>query len=348
MEPRPTNVGRGLVYMTDVLELTRALLAIPSPTGHEHAVTAWLADYLTSLGWVVERQAVRDGRENIYAHRGQPLVVFSTHLDTVPPEVPFRETDTRIHGRGACDAKGIAAAMVVAAERLIASGESNLGLLFVVGEENGSDGAKVAFLLEPKGQFLINGEPTENRLVTAQKGVLRVTLEATGIAAHSGYPELGDSAIDRLLDALAAIRQIEWPVDAVLGACTLNVGRIDGGVAPNVVAPSARAELMVRLVGPAGPIRDAIVAAAGKNVTVGFPLEIPVLRAPSLPGYAELTVAYGSDLPFFGAWGTGYQLGPGTIHLAHTDRESISKQELEDGVTEYLKLARTLIAGVAA
>lgn len=348
MEPRPTTVGRGFVHMTDVLELTRALLAIPSPTGAEHAVTAWLADYLGRRGWLVERQPVRDGRENIYAHRGAPVVVFSTHLDTVPPDVPFSETATHIHGRGSCDAKGIAATMVAAAEVLIASGESRVGLLFVVGEENGSDGAKVAFLLEPKGRFIINGEPTENRLVTGQKGVLRVTLNATGVAAHSGYPELGDSAIDRLLDALVAIRQIPLPTDPVLGPCTLNVGRIEGGAAPNVVAPSAQAELMVRLVGESGPIRDAIAEAVGARVHVAFPLEIPVLRAPPLAGYREATVAYGSDLPFFGAWGTGYQLGPGTIHVAHTDRENISKQELLSGVTQYVELARTLLAGGVA
>lgn len=348
MEPRPTNVGRGFVHMTDLLDLTRALLAIPSPTGSEHAVTDWLATYLAGRGWQVERQPVRDGRENIYAHRGSPVVVFSTHLDTVPPDLPFRETETHIHGRGSCDAKGIAATMVVAAEQLIAAGEQRVGLLFVVGEENGSDGAKVAFLLEPKGRFIINGEPTENRLVTAQKGVLRVTLEATGVAAHSGYPELGDSAINRLLDALHAIRQIDWPSDPVLGQSTVNIGRIEGGAAPNVIAPSARAELMVRLVGSAEPIRDAIVTAVGDRVAVDFPLEIPILRAPSLPGYEQLTVAYGSDLPFFAAWGTGYQLGPGTIHLAHTNRESISKQELADAVTQYVELARTLLAGAVS
>ncbi|MEO5800073.1 MAG: M20/M25/M40 family metallo-hydrolase [Gemmatimonadales bacterium] len=332
--------------MTDVLELTRALLAIPSPTGREHAVTDWLAGFLESTGWHVDRQPVRDGRENIYAHRGAPEVVFSTHLDTVPPDVPFSETATHIHGRGACDAKGIAAAMVVAAEVLIAGGEDRIGLLFVVGEENGSDGAKVAFLLEPKGHFIVNGEPTENRVVTGQKGVLRVTLEARGVAAHSGYPELGDSAIDRLLDALAAIRQIPWPSDPILGLCTLNVGRIEGGAAPNVIAPSARAELMVRLIGDAAPIREAITAAAGDRVAVEFPLEIPILRAPALPGYPATTVAYGSDLPFFAAWGTGYQLGPGTIHLAHTDHENIAKQELIDAVAQYVEVARTLLAGV--
>ena len=226
--------------MIDPVDLTRELLAIPSPTRHEHAVIAFLAAKLTELGWQVTRQPVRDGRENLYAHRGAPVVVFSTHVDTVPPELPYRETADVIYGRGACDAKGIAAAMIAAAEELVASGETRIGLLFVVDEEDGSEGAAVAAALTPKGRFLINGEPTDNRLVTAQKGTLKAILEVTGTAAHSGYPELGDSAIDRLLDALQRIRAITWPVDPVLGPSTLNIGRIEGGEAPNVVAAHAR------------------------------------------------------------------------------------------------------------
>ncbi|MES2123084.1 MAG: M20/M25/M40 family metallo-hydrolase [Gemmatimonadota bacterium] len=334
--------------MTTVLDLTRSLLAIPSPTGSEHAVTAWLAAHLERGGWQVTRQAVRDGRENIYAHHGAPQVVLSTHLDTVPPEVPFSERDGRIFGRGACDAKGIAAAMVTAAEQLYAAGERRVGLLFVVGEENGSDGARAAVTLEPKGRFIVNGEPTENLLVTGQKGVLRVSLHATGVAAHSGYPELGDSAITRLLDALQAVREIPLPHDPVLGACTINIGTITGGAAPNVVAPSASAELMVRLVGPSQPILDAILAAVSGRVAVDFPLEIPVMRAPPLDGYRETTVAFGSDLPFYTAWGTGYQLGPGTIHLAHTSQESIGTQELIDAVEAYVVITRKLLSSVAS
>lgn len=348
MEPRPTNVGRGFVHMTDLLALTRSLLAIPSPTGSEHAVTAWLAGHLEQLGWLVTRQPVRDGRENIYAHRGAPVVVFSTHLDTVPPDLPHTETESRIHGRGACDAKGIAAVMVTAAEELHTAGEDRIGLLFVVGEENGSDGALVAHRLEPKGRFIVNGEPTENQLVTAQKGVLRVTLTASGIAAHSGYPELGDSAIDHLLDTLERIRRIPMPFDPVLGPGTVNIGLIEGGAAPNVVAPRAHAELMIRLVGPSTELRAAIQEAAGATVEVAFPLEIPVLRAPALEGYSETAVAFGSDLPFYGAWGVGYQLGPGTIHLAHTDKESIGKDELRDAVVQYIEVARTLLSRAVA
>lgn len=334
--------------MIDAIDLTRQLLVIPSPTGHEQAVCAWVAHYLSGLGYTVERQPVSDGRENIYARRGAPVVVLSTHLDTVPPEVPFREDATTLHGRGSCDAKGLVAAMIAATERLHDEGEDRVALLFVVGEEDGSDGVRAAALLEPKGRYLVNGEPTENRLVIAQKGALRVVLTAAGRASHSGYPELGDSAINHLLDALARIRQVALPVDPLLGLSTLNIGRIHGGEAPNVVAPSARAELLIRLVGDAAPVREAIRTAAGTDVEVTFPLEIPAHRAPSLEGWPETAVAFSSDLPFFGAWGTGYQLGPGSIHVAHTDHEHITKQALLDGVDLYARLARTLLDGVTA
>lgn len=334
--------------MIDPVDLTRQLLVIPSPTGHEQAVCAWLAEYLVGLGYSVERQTVTAGRDNLYARRGTPVVVLSTHLDTVPPDVPFREDAATLYGRGSCDAKGLAAAMVAAAERLHDGGEDRVALLFVVGEEDGSDGARAADRLQPKGRFLINGEPTENRLVIAQKGALRITLTASGRAAHSGYPELGESAINHLLDALERIRRIDLPVDPLLGRSTLNIGRIYGGAAPNVLAPSASAELLIRLVGDGAPIRAAVVQAAGENVAVDFPLEIPAHRAPSLPGWDETAVAFASDLPFFGAWGGGYQLGPGSIHVAHTDGEYLTKQALLDGVDRYEQLARTLLARVTS
>jgi acetylornithine deacetylase len=329
--------------MLDPVDLTRALLAIPSPTGSEHAVTAFLADHLARLGWQVACQPVRDGRENLYAHRGNPVVVLSTHVDTVPPELPYREDDAVIHGRGACDAKGIAAAMITAAEQLVADGESRIGLLFVVDEEDGSAGARAASGLVPKGRFLINGEPTGNCLVTAQKGTLKVVLEVTGRAAHSGYPELGDSAIDRLLDALQRMRGLQLPVDPELGPSTLNIGRIAGGDAPNVVAPHARAELLVRLVGPDESTRTMIAAAAGLGIDVTFIPGLPPARAAAIPGWPSTTVAFASDLAVHGAWGTCYQLGPGSIHVAHTVDEQISKQELRKGAALYVKLVRTLL-----
>ena len=329
--------------MIDPVDLTRELLAIPSPTRHEHAVTEFLAGRLAGLGWQVVRQPDRDGRENLYAHRGAPMVVFSTHVDTVPPELPYRETEETIFGRGSCDAKGIAAAMIAAAEELVASGEARIGLLFVVDEEDGSEGAAVAATLSPRGRFLINGEPTDNRLVTAQKGTLKVKVEVAGTAAHSGYPELGDSAIDRLLDALQRIRAVPLPIDPLLGPSTLNIGKIEGGEAPNVVAAHARAELLVRIVGPDHAIRAAYTAAAGPGVTLTFIPGLPPAVAPSLPGWPSTTVAFASDLAIHTTWGTCYQLGPGSIHLAHRADEQISKAELRDGVALYVKLARELL-----
>lgn len=334
--------------MTDPLQLTRDLIAIPSPTGQEGAVVAFLAERLERLGWAVRRQPVTPGRDNLYATRGTPVVVLSTHLDVVPPNLPVRDDPDRIHGRGACDAKGIAAAMIAAAERLAAEGETRVALLFVVGEENGSDGAMAAAALEPKGRFLVNGEPTENRLAIAQKGALRISLRAEGRAAHSGYPALGVSAIDRLLNVIERIRRIPLPTHEVLGPSTLNVGTLRAGEAPNVIAPSAEAELLIRLIGPSDAIRAAVLAAAEDGVTITFPLEIPALHVPPLDGWEHTVVAFSSDLPFFADWGPGYQLGPGTIHVAHTDQESIAKAELLEGVERYVALARALLAEVPA
>ncbi len=326
---------------TDPIELTRALLAIPSPSRHEGPAVDFLAQYLDARGWNVVRQPVSAGRDNIYARRGQPELVFSTHLDTVPPDVAFREDETFIFGRGACDAKGIAAAMVAAADEL---DDPRIALLFVVGEEDGSDGARAAATLAPKGRFLINGEPTDNLLVTAQKGTLKVVLDSSGRAAHSGYPELGDSAIERLLDALQRIRAVKLPVDPVLGPSTLNIGLIEGGAAPNVIAPSARAVLYLRVVGATADTEREILAAAGDGTRVTFIMGIPPATAPTLPGWASTTVAFASDLAYHGAWGTCYQLGPGSIHVAHTDQERISKAELHQGVAMYVRLARELLS----
>ncbi len=332
----------------DPVDLTRQLVAIPSPTGREQAVTTFLGGRLEALGWHVTRQPVDGGRENLYALRGTPVVVLSTHLDTVPPELPIREDADALYGRGTCDAKGIAAAMLAAAQRLADEGESRIGLLFVVGEEDGSHGARAAATLGPKGHFIINGEPTEGRLVTAQKGALRVTLRTTGRAAHSGYPALGDSAIDKLLDALQRIRAMPLPADPTLGPCTLNIGVIDAGAAANVIAPEARAELLFRLVEPSPPLRRAIVSAAGSSVAVEFPTEIPAVVAPSLAGWPSVTVAFASDLPFLAPWGIGYQMGPGSIHVAHTADEHIAKEALRRGCDDYVALVRALLGADGA
>ncbi len=328
----------------DPIALTRALIAIPSPTGEERAVADFLAGVLAREGFRVTRQPVSAGRANLYAYTEPPELVYSTHLDVVPPHLDAREDEQWIHGRGACDAKGLAAAMLAAALRLRAQGERRIGLLFVVGEENGSDGARAAADLTPRGRFLINGEPTENRLAIGQKGSLRVTLSARGRAAHSGYPEEGESAIDTLLDTLTRIRAVPLDTDPLLGRSTLNIGQIRGGVAPNVIPPAASADLLFRTVGDTGALRGAIKDAAGARVEVEMGLEIPPVRSAPVPGWETTVVSYASDLPFLAPWGERYQLGPGTIRLAHTADERIGKQELREGVDRYVRLATTLLA----
>ena len=333
----------------DPIALTRELVQLETPTGQEGPAVDYLARSLDGLGYRVTRQPVTPGRDNIYAYREPPLVVFSTHLDCVPPYVPLREDDTHLHGRGSCDAKGLAAAMVAAAEQLAAEGERRIGLLFVVGEENGSDGAQVAHALGPKGRFLINGEPTENRLSIGQKGSLKVVLECDGRAAHSAYPDEGRSALLPLLDTLERLRRLPLATDPMLGASTLNIGVLDGGVAPNVIPPAARAELLVRLVGPSDQPRREIAACAAPGVRVTFPTELPYFKntAPPPAGWETTVVSYASDLPFHAAWGQGFQLGPGTIRVAHTSDERIAKAELLEGVRLYAKLARDLIRSTA-
>jgi acetylornithine deacetylase len=285
----------------------------------------------------------------VYAYREAPALVYSTHLDCVPPYVPFREDDEWLHGRGTCDAKGLAAAMVAAAERLAERGERRIGLLFVVGEENGSDGARAAAALEPKGRFLINGEPTENRLSIGQKGSLRVDLHATGRAAHSAYPEEGESAVAALLDTVERIRRMPLPRDPLLGLSTLNVGLIRGGVAPNVLAPEASAQILIRTVEPTESLKAVVRGLAAPGVSVSFPVELPFHKGGAAPaGWETTVVSYASDLPFLTSWGECYQLGPGTIRVAHTAEEHIRKADLLHGVDLYVRLASDLLAREAS
>jgi acetylornithine deacetylase len=266
-------------------------------------------------------------------------------VDTVPPHLPLAEDGDVIRGRGSCDAKGLAAAMVAAAEQLARAGERRVGLLFVVGEENGSDGAKAAADFGPRGRFLINGEPTENRLSVGQKGTLRVDLAATGRAAHSAYPEEGSSAIAALLDTIERIRRLPLPSDPLLGQSTLNLGLISGGVAPNVIPPHAGAQLLVRTVVPTGGLKAAIREQLAPGVRVDFPVELPFHKAGGAPpGWDTTVVSYASDLPFLAAWGEGYQLGPGSIRVAHTAEEHILKADLLRGVELYVRLATDLLA----
>ncbi|HEV2576796.1 MAG TPA: M20/M25/M40 family metallo-hydrolase [Acidobacteriaceae bacterium] len=339
------------------IALTKQLVDIESTTYHEGACGEFLAEYLRAGGWDVERQPVEqpepartpgggDGpRFNLYAAMPgvTPDVVFSTHFDTVPPFLgPCREDETYLYGRGVCDAKGILAAQVTAAERLRDEGV-RVGMLFVVGEERDSAGAKVANENARGSRFLINGEPTENRLALASKGCLRVELYATGKMAHSAYPELGDSAIDKLLAALHDVQALKLPVVEGIGETTLNVGLISGGRAPNVIADKAEAHILVRLVGPAEGIRNAIVNAVDGRCEVSFSLELPFVQMRALDGFETMVAKFTTDVPSLTNWGEPFLLGPGSILVAHTPDERIAKRELLEAVELYVKLARQLV-----
>jgi acetylornithine deacetylase len=327
----------------DPIELTRSLVDIDSTTGREQACAGWLSQFLRERGYDVTEQPVTDGRFNVWAQvAAAPQVVFSTHFDCVPPFVPSRVERGMIFGRGSCDAKGILAAQIAAAERLRAEGETRIGLLFLVGEERGSDGARVANAQAPEGvRFLINGEPTDNRLGAATRGVVRVRLHAQGRAAHSSFPELGESAIDKLLDALMVLRGVELPNDVLLGRTHYTVGLIEGGVAPNVVSPHASAELFFRTVGDAAAIREALQMVE-PLVSIETILEIPAVRMHVVAGFETTTFPYATDVPVLTRWGTPLLLGPGSIHVAHTDEEHLAIDEQQHAIELYQHLARTL------
>lgn len=331
----------------NVFELTRALVDIESITENEERVGNYLFDHLSLLtqshGGSIEKMPVTENRFNIFARWGDPVVTLSTHIDTVPPFFPSREDDEYIWGRGACDTKGIIASMITAIRELLAEGSRDFGLLFVVGEERNSVGAYTAAKTPRGSRFLINGEPTENRLALGSKGALRYEVVAKGRMAHSAYPELGESAIEKLLDALNKIRAIALPTDPVLGPSTLNIGTISGGRAPNVIPDSARAELFIRLVEDADTTRQAIADAVGSLVEAREVLCLPALRLGSLPGFETSVMSYTTDIPAFGgAWGQPYLLGPGTIHVAHTSEERIPKREIIEAIQIYKKMVRHL------
>jgi acetylornithine deacetylase len=332
--------------LSEVEGLTRALVDIDSTTGHEQEIGGWLSAFLRQRGYRVTEQPVADGRFNVFAQLdAPPQVVFSTHFDCVPPFMPSREDGGVVFGRGSCDAKGILGAQVMAVERLRVSGEARVAMLFVAGEERGSDGARVANSHAPDGvKFLINGEPTDNRLGVATRGVLRVRLRARGRAAHSSFPELGDSAIDKLLDALMVLRGVTMPEDPLLGRTHYTVGLIEGGVAPNVVSPHASAELLFRIVGESTPVRAALHVIE-QLVAIEPVLDIPAVRMHTLPGFDTAVFPYTTDIPLLTRWGTPLLIGPGSIHVAHTDDEHVAIDELRHAVELYERIARQLLAG---
>ena len=333
--------------MVDVVALAAQLMAFDSVTGREGPVAAFVAQWLETRGWRVTRQPVSEDRVNVWATRGGGGVTFSTHLDTVPPHVAPRVEGGRLHGRGACDAKGIAAAMLAAATRLAAGGEDRVDLLFVVGEERGSDGARAANALPATSRFLVNGEPTEGALALGAKGSLRVTVCTEGREAHSAYPALGASAIEAMLAVLGDLRDARWPREAALGDTTLNIGRIAGGTAPNVVAGACEAELLFRLVGPAQAVRARIEACVAGRARITYGLCIPAQRFHVVPGFPVTTVAYTSDVPLLDRWGIPLLYGPGSIHVAHTPDECVDVDALHAAVDGYATLATTLLASHA-
>lgn len=342
----PSSFGDAM----DLFRLTRGLIDIESITNNERQVGACLLKYLSALaertGGLAERMEVEPDRFNVFACWGDPRVTLSTHMDVVPPFFPSREDDEFIYGRGACDAKGIIASMIGAAEKLLEDGQRNFALLFVVGEERNSAGA-LAAARQPRGsRFLINGEPTDNKLAAGSKGALRYELVAHGRMAHSAYPELGESAIDKLLDTLERIRKIPLPEDPLLGPSTLNIGTISGGRAPNVIPDFARAEVMIRLVGSPEGIREAVNRAAAGRAEVREVLMIPALRLETLDDLETTVVSFTTDIPVFGgAWGQPFLLGPGNIHVAHTMEEKVSKRQLIEAVEIYRRMVKRLAAG---
>jgi acetylornithine deacetylase len=331
-----------------LFELTRALIDIDSTTGREREVGDFLFRHLENLArqteGSVERMAVTEDRFNVFAAWDEPAVVLSTHMDTVPPFFASSEDDSFIHGRGACDTKGGIAAMIHTIEGLLAESRRGFGLLLVVGEETDSAGAQAANR-QPRGsRFLVNGEPTENRLALGSKGMLYMALEAEGRAAHSAYPELGDSAIDKLLDVLARLKDVPLPADPVLGETTLNIGTLAGGRAHNVVADQARAEVTLRTVGDTAELRRRLAAAVHTvpGVRIAEIRETPAIHLGSLPGFETTIVTYTTDVPRLGAWGEPFLLGPGSIHVAHTPEERIAKRDLQAAVHLYQEMVRRL------
>src|SRR6266550_1622387 len=330
----------------NLFSLTRKLIDIPSVTGDEKDVGEFLESHLRGLGYSVKLQEVEKDRFNVIATTGAlPRVVVSTHMDTVPPHISSSENEEKIFGRGACDAKGIIAAQIIAAERLRAEGIQEIGLLFTVDEEQASLGAAVANKRrhERPPEYLINGEPTDNELASATKGSLRIELRTRGRAAHSAYPEQGESAIEKMLDVLESIRQCDWPVDNVLGPTTCNIGVIGGGTRANVVPEEAAAVLQLRLVSQAAPVKRILEDAIAGRAAVKYLSEHEPVRLQTIAGFKQHVVRFTTDIPYLSEWGTPLLLGPGSILNAHTDHEFIEKRELAEAVDLYTRLVRALL-----
>jgi acetylornithine deacetylase len=328
----------------DVVALAAELLAIPSTTREEGRAVDFVARWLVARGWDVTVQEVTPGRGNVWAARKGGGVTLSTHLDTVPPYVAPRSEGGKLFGRGACDAKGIAAAMLVAADRLATAGEERVDLLFVVGEERGSDGARIANQLPATSKFLINGEPTESILASGSKGALRFIARTRGREAHSAYPHLGESAIEPMLRLLPELKSLKMPSDEILGETTVNIGLIRGGTEANIIPGLAEAEMMIRLVGDPAPVKAVIDAWADGRAEIEYGAYTPAMHFHTVPGFDKKPVAFATDVPLLTNWGTPLLFGPGSIHVAHTPDEFVAVDELRASVDHYERLVRSLIS----
>ncbi len=329
----------------NVFQFTRELIDIESVSGNEGAVGRYLRDYLAAAGFETTLHEVEPDRFNVLGRVGDPLVTLSSHIDTVPPFIPSREDERAIFGRGACDAKGVIAAQVFAAVKLLEAGVTDFGLLYLVGEEDGSDGARAANTIVNRNRFLINGEPTESHQALATKGALRLIIQVAGKTAHAAYPEYGESAIEKLLDVLNEIRQTDWPVDAKLGTTTYNIGTISGGRKANVVPDLAASELMFRTVTDPSIVFDEVVRIVGKRGKVqrGFtipPIHLNTVEEIPLP---TSVVRFATDIPCLTNWGQPFLFGPGSIHDAHTAHEVILKHDLVSAIDSYALMAKTLL-----
>lgn len=331
----------------NLFKLTTTLMSIPSTSGDEGAVGFWLRDHLESLGWTVELQRVSENQNNVIATLNDtPSVWFSTHMDTVPPYVQPTEDDEKIYGRGACDAKGIIAAQITAAEQIRKEGIKDIGLVYTVEEERSSTGAKALNLhpLAAKCEYMINGEPTDNDLAIGSKGTFRLIIKTHGKAAHSAYPEEGDSAIEKLLDILNDVRTTRFPNDDFFGETTVNIGTIEGGVALNVIPPNAEAGIAIRLTTKKEPVEQALESVVrGRGDIEVLSVSEPV-RMIEVEGFRQKIVRFTTDIPHMPNWGKPLLLGPGSILVAHTKNEFVLKKDLERAVELYRNLALRLLS----
>lgn len=330
----------------NIFGLTKSLMSIPSVSGNEEAVGFWLRDYLEPLGWTVELQKAGENQNNVIAWLNDtPRVWFSTHIDTVPPFIPPTEDDEKIYGRGSCDAKGIIAAQIMAAEKLRSEGINDIGLLYTVEEERSSEGARAAnkHPLAAKCEYMINGEPTDNDLAIGSKGSFRLKIKTTGKAAHSAYPEIGDSAIEKLLDIMEDVRHTKFPSDEFFGETTVNIGTIEGGAALNVIPPTAEAGLLIRLTTPRAPIEDALRSVVRDRGEIEVLSCSEPVRMIAVEGFKQKVVRFTTDIPYLTNWGQPLLLGPGSILVAHTKDEFVLKKDLEVTVGLYVGLVKHLL-----